>query len=1145
MKTSAKISICIALVTLAVFAVIGMDSAPARAAGPWYVSTVGNDGNDCLSAVTSCASINAATGKASSGDTINVAAGVYFGSGTDVVSITKSINLLGGWDNSFATQSGMATVDGQGARRGMTFASGTTSMMDRFVVQNGQNPLYSVGGGGIKVDAANLTINNSWIRNNTTLCGYDCSGGILNQQGSVVLSNSSVSGNSSPWMGGGIYNYGVMTITNTSITGNQAGTQCCSGGGGGGGIDNEGTMVLNASTVSGNTILNFFYGPGIYNGYYPTMTLTLNNSTVFSNTGGYGEGIYTFGGALTINSSTIANNSKYGVYDLTADTTIQNSILANNGTIGNDCYKATGYFGGVTSLGYNLIRSNTNCSLIGTDIGGQDPKLGSLQNNGGSTATASLLAGSPAINAGNPGGCTGSSGTLTTDQRSFPRIGNCDIGAFESQPLDSSRKLVNVASTPIGGVLNYTISLTNSTGSGLPSVLVTDTLPSSLTYVDASLSAPSGSFGFAGGVITWTGSLNSNSNLPITFQATVNSDAPGGATIVNTALIDDGTVIVPKTASVNTNSPLALSSKTASKSTLYYGESLSYTIAMTNSAPVSINVMMTDTLPASLSYVGGSLTAPSGVYGYSDGVITWAGSISPGSSVPVVFSANANPGAPSGTTITNAAAIDHAGEILTRTVNALGLSPLTLSAKTVDRAQAYSGETASYSVSLTNTAGISLNNVIVTDTLPALLAYVNGSLSAPNGSFGYASGVITWTGTIPANSNLNVTFDAMASPATPSGTMVSNSALIDQGGGAITRSKGILVLNPLTAAKTANKSSAQPGELIAYTIAVTNAANVASGPVLITDTLPVGLTYSNGSLTATTGSYGIAGNVITWTGSIDPISNVQLTFGGLANSSNTNTATVNRAGQILMRSASITVQTKTYLPLILKSIVCNTGISGRVTAYGASAAGVGLQLRFYNGSSYSTFASTTTAADGSYQFLGAPSLSPGQGYYVRYLNVASDSTRLSYWATRFLTTYAAGQCVSIGNFDLADIVLVGPYGTVPFPQTFYWNTRPASPSDSYQFNLFTPSNPPNYTPAGATSPLGYVGSFTLNSLPAGFNTNTPYGWFAAANSPDGGYGESYYYFSIAFSNTGFGPALRLPASPKATQRDLPFPSRRR
>jgi hypothetical protein len=91
------------------------------------------------------------------------------------------------------------------------------------------------------------------------------------------------------------------------------------------------------------------------------------------------------------------------------------------------------------SNGYNLSSDNT-CSLDGPgDMNNTDPKLGTLGDDGGPTQTIPLLSGSPAIDAGNPSGCTDSSGhLLTTDQRGYPRpdpedTGGCDMGAYEEQ----------------------------------------------------------------------------------------------------------------------------------------------------------------------------------------------------------------------------------------------------------------------------------------------------------------------------------------------------------------------------------------------------------------------------------------------------------------------------------------------------------------------------------------------------------------------------------------------------------------------------------------------------------------------------------------------------------------------------------------
>ena len=131
--------------------------------------------------------------------------------------------------------------------------------------------------------------------------------------------------------------------------------------------------------------------------------------------------------------------------------------------------------------------------------------------------------------------------------------------------------------------------------------------------------------------------------------------------------------------------------------------------------------------------------------------------------------------------------------------------------------------------------------------------------------------------------------------------------------------------------------------------------------------------------------------------------------------------------------------------------------------------------------------------------------------------------------------------MAIGNFDIADIPLVSPSSgaTVGLPQTFQWTRRTASPTDSYELNLYdyVDFNPWWWT----APPLGYVNSYTLNSLPTGFTSGTTYAWYVAAYSPDGGYGESYYSYQVTFSGGGLGPALRAPTEPALGWKDVPHP----
>ena len=115
----------------------------------WYVAPapLGNDANTCSTPDMPCSTINAAINKASADETILVATGTYTGSGTGVYTVTipKHLNIFGGWDNIFNTQSGYSLIDGQITRGDVRItAIDGNVLLDHFAILNG---LSSVGGG--------------------------------------------------------------------------------------------------------------------------------------------------------------------------------------------------------------------------------------------------------------------------------------------------------------------------------------------------------------------------------------------------------------------------------------------------------------------------------------------------------------------------------------------------------------------------------------------------------------------------------------------------------------------------------------------------------------------------------------------------------------------------------------------------------------------------------------------------------------------------------------------------------------------------------------------------------------------------------------------------------------------------------------
>ena len=336
--------------------------------------------------------------------------------------------------------------------------------------------------------------------------------------------------------------------------------------------------------------------------------------------------------------------------------------------------------------------------------------------------------------------------------------------------------------------------------------------------------------------------------------------------------------------------------------------------------------------------------------------------------------------------------------------------------------------------------------------------------------------------------------------------------------------------------KTVNRSAVASGTPVIYTIALDNESEGNFDDVRVTDALPPTLTYIPGSLSATAGSVAYANGVISWNGPVNISGIVTITFGATVSQTAPvgttiiNSAVISEGGMTNTRSAKILVDSRgVYLPMIMRP---QPSIAGRVTLNSAPVIeGVWLELRFYDGSAWSTSATTTTDSEGYYAFHSAPSLEPGQRYYVLYRNNAGTVGRLWVWGTRALTTYTAGSSVEIGNFDIADIILVSPpYGrAVALPYTFQWTPRPATPSDSYEFNLYDPTDldPWFYS----DPPLGYVGSFRLTGLPTGFSPKLQYAWEIWAYSPDGGSGISYEARLVTFSNSGSSitaPSASLP-----------------
>jgi hypothetical protein len=373
----------------------------AQVAGPsaggqkWYVDGVrGSDKNNCLSSKSACKTIRRAIKLSSSGDSIVVAAATYF----ENLSIPFSLSIIGaGPRTTILDGRHLASVFLITHRRSVVKLSGMT-----------MRNAGGIGDGGAIYNCftESLTITNSMLTGNSVRKGSGTvgfGGAIYNcptpGRGLTII-DSTISNNKAE-EGGAICNGGTLTIINSTFYGNVARDRR------GGAIRNYGLLAITNSTFSGNNAPGGI-GGAIHNGKYIGLS-----------------------GALVMNSSTVSGNFGGGIYNRPGVTaTLQNTIVSNNA--GGNCR------GVMTSGGYNLSSDGT-CKFHGSgDLNNTDPKLGPLEANGGPTPTMAVRSGSPAIDAGNPSGCTDGRNLLAADQRGRPRpdhhdSGGCDIGAFERQ----------------------------------------------------------------------------------------------------------------------------------------------------------------------------------------------------------------------------------------------------------------------------------------------------------------------------------------------------------------------------------------------------------------------------------------------------------------------------------------------------------------------------------------------------------------------------------------------------------------------------------------------------------------------------------------------------------------------------------------
>ena len=275
----------------------------------------------------------------------------------------------------------------------------------------------------------------------------------------------------------------------------------------------------------------------------------------------------------------------------------------------------------------------------------------------------------------------------------------------------------------------------------------------------------------------------------------------------------------------------------------YNGTLVNFTINVTNTGNATLDqVMLTDSLPEGLDYIGSTDDGH-----HSENIVTWyLGWLDKSGSRVVHIEARINRSEfghltnkasvtgspPSGSNVTSSDSEDVLVDTASISVN-----------KTANPSSGYNGTLVNFTINVTNTGNATLDQVILTDSLPEGLDYIG---STDDGH--HSENIVTWDlGWLDKSGSRVVHIKARINMSESS--ILTNVVRVEgkpeSGYNATDNDSEDIPINiaSISVNKTSKVSAGSNGTLINFTIGVTNTGNATLKPVTVTDTLPEGLDY--------------------------------------------------------------------------------------------------------------------------------------------------------------------------------------------------------------------------------------------------------------------------------------------------------------
>ena len=368
-------------------------------------------GGNCQGYEPCYGTIQAAVDAAAGGATIKVAQGVFTGTGSEVVSISKAITLTGGytttdWVYSLpATQATIVDAENVAGRRGITIdgAGVATITVEGLTSKRGNVP--DANGGGIYVLSGTVVLRGNTFQDNSAEYG----GGAYLVSGALTLEDNIFQSNLAAWDGGGLaLSDGNIRLESNTLHGNSAFRH-------GGGVSiYAGAVVSQSGNLFRFNSANSGAGIALAGG-----VLTAVNDILADNLTPW-EGVYVTGGALVARHWTLVNNGNYALTMLGGSVALTNTIVAS--------HTVAGFWGAGIAAEHTLFFAN------GQECGGGAVCTNNLF---GDPRFADPAAGNYHIEPDSAAWDAGVNAGVIIDIDGDPRplVAGYDIGADELQPL--------------------------------------------------------------------------------------------------------------------------------------------------------------------------------------------------------------------------------------------------------------------------------------------------------------------------------------------------------------------------------------------------------------------------------------------------------------------------------------------------------------------------------------------------------------------------------------------------------------------------------------------------------------------------------------------------------------------------------------